>query len=134
VVLLRLSSSRAVRESVSRPQAALRNSGYRWPGPKVTINLAPAWCVGRKPQRHGNTVDLPARFAASTSRGPMARLAGASSSVITPSPSMSYGRARRRNCRSWRLFARTATGCCIVVITAQPSPNYESFWRHEGTR
>ena len=32
----------AVRESVSRIQAALRNSGYRWPGPKVTINLAPA--------------------------------------------------------------------------------------------
>ncbi|MFP4054788.1 MAG: YifB family Mg chelatase-like AAA ATPase [Phycisphaerae bacterium] len=31
-----------VRESVSRIQAALRNSGYRWPGPKVTINLAPA--------------------------------------------------------------------------------------------
>lgn len=32
----------AVKESVSRIQAALRNSGYRWPGPKVTINLAPA--------------------------------------------------------------------------------------------
>ena len=32
----------AVRESISRIQAALRNSGYRWPGPKVTINLAPA--------------------------------------------------------------------------------------------
>ncbi len=32
----------AVRESVSRTQAALHNSGYRWPGPKVTINLAPA--------------------------------------------------------------------------------------------
>ncbi len=32
----------AVKESVSRVQAALRNSGYRWPGPKVTINLAPA--------------------------------------------------------------------------------------------
>ena len=32
----------SVRESVSRIQAALRNSGYRWPGPKVTINLAPA--------------------------------------------------------------------------------------------
>ena len=31
-----------VKESVSRIQAALRNSGYRWPGPKVTINLAPA--------------------------------------------------------------------------------------------
>jgi len=32
----------AVKESISRIQAALRNSGYRWPGPKVTINLAPA--------------------------------------------------------------------------------------------
>ena len=32
----------AVKESVSRIQSALRNSGYRWPGPKVTINLAPA--------------------------------------------------------------------------------------------
>ena len=32
----------AVKESVSRIQAALRNSGYRRPGPKVTINLAPA--------------------------------------------------------------------------------------------
>jgi len=32
----------AVKESVSRIQAALRNSGYRWPGQNVTINLAPA--------------------------------------------------------------------------------------------
>ena len=32
----------AVKESVSRIQAAIRNSGYRWPGPKVTVNLAPA--------------------------------------------------------------------------------------------
>jgi len=32
----------AVKESVSRIQAALRNSGYNWPGMKVTINLAPA--------------------------------------------------------------------------------------------
>ena len=32
----------AVKESVSRIQSALRNSGYRWPGPKVIINLAPA--------------------------------------------------------------------------------------------
>jgi len=32
----------AVKESVSRIQAALRNSGYRWPEPKVTIDLAPA--------------------------------------------------------------------------------------------
>jgi magnesium chelatase family protein len=32
----------SVKESISRIQAALRNSGYHWPGPKVTINLAPA--------------------------------------------------------------------------------------------
>ena len=32
----------SVKESLSRIQAALRNSGFRWPGPKVTINLAPA--------------------------------------------------------------------------------------------
>ena len=31
-----------VTESVSRIQAALGNSGYRRPGPKVTINPAPA--------------------------------------------------------------------------------------------
>ncbi len=31
-----------MKESISRIQTALRNSGYRWPGPKVTINLAPA--------------------------------------------------------------------------------------------
>ena len=35
-------ADKAVQESTSRIQAALRNSGYRWPGPKVTINLAPA--------------------------------------------------------------------------------------------
>jgi len=32
----------AVKESISRILPALRNSGYHWPGPKVTINLAPA--------------------------------------------------------------------------------------------
>ncbi|MFW6061217.1 MAG: YifB family Mg chelatase-like AAA ATPase [Planctomycetota bacterium] len=32
----------AVKESVSRIQAAIRNSGYRWPGPKVVVSLAPA--------------------------------------------------------------------------------------------
>jgi len=35
-------ADKSVQESVSRIQAALRNSGYRWPGPKVTISLAPA--------------------------------------------------------------------------------------------
>ncbi|NLW86921.1 MAG: YifB family Mg chelatase-like AAA ATPase [Planctomycetes bacterium] len=32
----------SVKECVSRIQAAMRNGGYRWPGPKVTISLAPA--------------------------------------------------------------------------------------------
>jgi magnesium chelatase family protein len=32
----------SVKGTVSRIQAAMRNSGYTWPGPKVTINLAPA--------------------------------------------------------------------------------------------
>jgi magnesium chelatase family protein len=44
----------AVKESISRVQAALRNSGYRWPGPKVTINLAPA-----DVRKEGNAFDLP---------------------------------------------------------------------------
>ena len=35
-------ADKAVQESVSRIMAALRNSGYRWPGTKVTISLAPA--------------------------------------------------------------------------------------------
>ncbi len=32
----------SVKECISRIQAAMRNGGYRWPGPKVTISLAPA--------------------------------------------------------------------------------------------
>ena len=65
-------ADKAVQESVSRIQAALRNSGYRWPdfgelsrtGPKVTIDLAPAdvkkdsaaadHASGRSPRRPGN--------------------------------------------------------------------------------
>jgi magnesium chelatase family protein len=35
-------ADKAVQESVSRIMAALRNSGYRWPGTRVTISLAPA--------------------------------------------------------------------------------------------
>ena len=35
-------ADKAVQESVSRVQAALHDSGYHWPGPKVTIRLAPA--------------------------------------------------------------------------------------------
>ncbi len=44
----------AVKEAVSRVQAAMRNSGYRWPGPKVTINLAPA-----DVKKEGPAFDLP---------------------------------------------------------------------------
>lgn len=32
----------AAKETTSRIQTAMRNSGYHWPGPKVIINLAPA--------------------------------------------------------------------------------------------
>ena len=49
----------AVRESISRIQAALRNSGYRWPGPKVTINLAPA-----DVRKDSASFDLPIAIAA----------------------------------------------------------------------
>jgi len=44
----------AVKEAVSRVQAAMRNGGYRWPGPKVTINLAPA-----DVRKEGPAYDLP---------------------------------------------------------------------------
>jgi len=44
----------AVKESISRVQSAMRNSGYRWPGPKVTISLAPADI-----KKEGNAFDLP---------------------------------------------------------------------------
>ncbi len=47
-------ADKAVQESVSRIQAALRNSGYRWPGPKVTINLAPA-----DVKKDSSALDLP---------------------------------------------------------------------------
>jgi magnesium chelatase family protein len=49
----------AVRESISRIQAALRNSGFRWPGPKVTINLAPA-----DVKKESAAFDLPIALAA----------------------------------------------------------------------
>ncbi len=44
----------AVKEAISRVQSAMRNSGYRWPGPKVTINLAPADI-----RKEGPAYDLP---------------------------------------------------------------------------
>jgi len=54
----------AVKESVSRIQAALRNSGYRWPGPKVTINLAPA-----DVKKDSAAFDLPIALAAQLAGG-----------------------------------------------------------------
>jgi magnesium chelatase family protein len=48
----------SVKEAVSRIQAALRNSGYRWPGPKVTINLAPA-----EVRKDSAALDLPIAIA-----------------------------------------------------------------------
>jgi magnesium chelatase family protein len=48
----------AVQESISRIQAALRNSGHRWPGPKVTINLAPA-----DVKKESSAFDLPIAIA-----------------------------------------------------------------------
>jgi len=54
----------AVKESVSRIQAALRNSGYRWPGPKVTINLAPADL-----RKESSALDLPIALAVAMAGG-----------------------------------------------------------------
>ncbi|MFW6146027.1 MAG: YifB family Mg chelatase-like AAA ATPase [Planctomycetota bacterium] len=54
----------AVKESISRVQAAMRNSGYRWPGPKVTINLAPA-----DVRKEGPAYDLPIALGAMLASG-----------------------------------------------------------------
>ncbi len=54
----------SVKESVSRIQAALRNSGYRWPGPKVTINLAPA-----DVKKDSSAFDLPIALAVMLANG-----------------------------------------------------------------
>ena len=54
----------AVKESVSRIQAALRNSGYRWPGPKTTINLAPA-----DVKKESAAYDLPIALVGGTTAG-----------------------------------------------------------------
>jgi magnesium chelatase family protein len=56
----------SVKESVSRIQAALRNSGYRWPGPKVTVNLAPA-----DVKKDSSAFDLPIAIAAMLAGGQM---------------------------------------------------------------
>jgi magnesium chelatase family protein len=57
-------ADKAVQESVSRIQAALRNSGYRWPGPKVTISLAPA-----DVKKDSAALDLPIAVACMISGG-----------------------------------------------------------------
>ena len=54
----------SVKESVSRIQSAMRNSGYRWPGPKVVINLAPADVKKDSP-----ALDLPIALAVCTAGG-----------------------------------------------------------------
>src|SRR5574340_604553 len=54
----------SVKESISRIQAALRNSGYRWPGPKVTINLAPA-----DVKKDSGAFDLPIAIAVAMAGG-----------------------------------------------------------------
>jgi magnesium chelatase family protein len=54
----------SVKESTSRIQAALRNSGYRWPGPKVTINLAPA-----DVKKDSSAFDLPIAMAVQIAAG-----------------------------------------------------------------
>ncbi|MFB3891175.1 MAG: YifB family Mg chelatase-like AAA ATPase [Phycisphaerae bacterium] len=57
-------AAEAVRESISRIQSALRNSGYRWPGPKVVINLAPA-----DVKKESAAFDLPIALAAAAAGG-----------------------------------------------------------------
>ena len=57
----------AVKESISRIQAALRNSGYRWPGPKVVVNLAPA-----DVKKDSAAFDLPIALAAAAAGGILA--------------------------------------------------------------
>jgi magnesium chelatase family protein len=48
----------AIEESISRMQAAMRNSGFIWPGPKVTVNLAPA-----DVKKDSSSFDLPIAIA-----------------------------------------------------------------------
>ncbi len=54
----------AVKESISRVQSALRNCGYRWPGPKVTISLVPADL-----KKEGPALDLPIALGAMIAGG-----------------------------------------------------------------
>jgi magnesium chelatase family protein len=54
----------AVRESLARIQAAMRNSGFRWPGPKVVVSLAPA-----DVRKDSAALDLPIAVACSLAGG-----------------------------------------------------------------
>jgi magnesium chelatase family protein len=54
----------AVRESKDRVRAALKNSGYRFPGTRITINLAPA-----DVRKEGTGFDLPVALGILTAQG-----------------------------------------------------------------
>ena len=56
----------AVKESKDRVVAAIRNSGYRWPDGRVTINLAPA-----DTKKEGAAFDLPLALGALSATGQM---------------------------------------------------------------
>ena len=58
----------AVRESKDRVQAALRNSGYRFPGTRITINLAPA-----DVRKEGTGFDLPVAVGLLAAQGVVAQ-------------------------------------------------------------
>ncbi len=44
----------AIRESAQRVKAACKNSGFRWPDQRITINLSPAWL-----SKKGSSFDVP---------------------------------------------------------------------------
>jgi len=58
----------AVRESKDRVRAALRNSGYKFPGNRITINLAPA-----DVRKEGTGFDLPAAIGILAAQGVVAQ-------------------------------------------------------------
>ena len=60
----------AVKESKDRVRAALKNSGYKFPGNRITINLAPA-----DVRKEGTGFDLPVAVGILTAQG-----------VVTPGP------------------------------------------------
>ena len=57
----------AVRESRERVTAAVRNSGYRFPGKRITVNLAPA-----QARKEGTHFDLPIALALLSASGQLA--------------------------------------------------------------